>query len=268
MNIEEYMFVADADEKAHGRFSESSVDHICAQMMKIGAVGFNGIFATEFIDQLYSAYVEQYESDRPDVQANEVGDRRRQAVTRLENPFDNNNLLSNSYLTPVLQHLLGDDYILASSVLVTSYPGAKDQHIHRDYPPLFDDYDICNTMPTYAVTLSIPLVLLSPLTGTTRVYPGTHHNNSTDEGPPTLGNSISVLPDYGGCYLFDAQVRHGGTANLSDLFRPILYLVFARSWWRDAYNFGCVHPVNIGASSLAGLSDDTRRLFRFCTPTG
>ena len=43
--------------------------------------------------------------------------------------------------------------------------------------------------------------------------------------------------DAGSAILFDYRTFHQGGANRSDRPRPILYFVYARSWYRDVHNW-------------------------------
>jgi hypothetical protein len=43
--------------------------------------------------------------------------------------------------------------------------------------------------------------------------------------------------EMGGAYFMDYRLLHHGTANRGAAARPILYLVYSRSWWIDSGNY-------------------------------
>jgi ectoine hydroxylase-related dioxygenase (phytanoyl-CoA dioxygenase family) len=86
------------------------------------------------------------------------------------------------------------------------------------------------------LTLGVPLVDLTPETGTTAMYPGTHRAlMRPDEVAPD--DAAHPLIPLGGAYLMDYRLIHGGTPNASPRARPLLYLVYARPWWLDVTNY-------------------------------
>lgn len=54
---------------------------------------------------------------------------------------------------------------------VTSLPAAADQSVHLDMPPLFDLEPLGGGLPSYYVTLVLPLVDLNAMNGTTAYFP-------------------------------------------------------------------------------------------------
>ena len=51
------------------------------------------------------------------------------------------------------------------------------------------------------------------------------------------GAHVRLEADAGSAILFDYRTFHAGGANRSDRPRPILYFVYARSWYRDVHNW-------------------------------
>jgi len=134
---------------------------------------------------------------------------------------------------------------------VTALPGAEDQPIHLDHPPLFEAAPhLTNSIPPYAVTMVVPLVDIDEQTGTTAIWEGSHKKsddqNSEDRfrllsrlmQEPDYSMAARPLPRQGDVYLMDYRVIHGGLANRSQIDRPILYVVYSRPWFRDGFNFG------------------------------
>jgi Ser/Thr protein kinase RdoA (MazF antagonist) len=125
--------------------------------------------------------------------------------------------------------------VLGSFGAVVALPGAERQHIHRDHPPLFENPDLDAQVPSFAVTVVIPLVDLTIATGSTRVWKGSHRQYHSEDLRPEL--SCVPLAKRGSCYLMDYQLLHGGMPNKSNQIRPILYLNYYRSWFQEAVNY-------------------------------
>jgi hypothetical protein len=67
--------------------------------------------------------------------------------------------------------------------------------------------------------------------------------------------------DFGGAYAFDYRVFHGGTENETRDPRPLLMMVFTRTWFRDP-NLDDVFPsVVISPRALAKVPERHRSLF-------
>ena len=92
----------------------------------------------------------------------------------LEGPFNNPEIYANQLLLPLFERLLGNDFILQSYGAVISLPGADLQRLHKDTGSLFEDSELVSRLPSYAITLGIPLIEMNGINGTTRVIPGSH----------------------------------------------------------------------------------------------
>ena len=113
-------------------------------------------------------------------------------------------------------------------------------------------------MPTFAITMIVPLVDLNETNGTTRVYPG-----SRMAPIPTAKTMAHCDPvaSRGACLLMDYRLFHGGTPNRSSAVRPILYNVYYRPRFRDCVNFGKQPPLETDAETYGEIPDAYRPLF-------
>ncbi|MGB3308814.1 MAG: phosphotransferase [Nodosilinea sp.] len=205
---------------------------------KNGVLLINNLFAKELIGQLHQAFVARYSSyfkDQEYADALKVGDKRQMLTVDFQAPFSHPHLYGNPLLLSLMQGLLGTNFVLGSFGAVISLPGAEGQHIHRDHPPLFEDEAFSSALPSFAITLVVPLIDLTPETGSTRVWKGSHRV----AGDQALALADSAVPFMasGSCYLMDYQLLHGGTPNVSNLVRPILYIIYYRSWFQEAVNY-------------------------------
>jgi ectoine hydroxylase-related dioxygenase (phytanoyl-CoA dioxygenase family) len=211
------------------------------------------------IDAMHDAFTERYHeflgADRRD-DTLEVGTGRSMVTVRLEPPFASPAVYASPVLLPVVAALMGRAQLFAFGCVV-SRPGAPDQHVHRDNPGLFGDPAIDTRLPTYAVSVLIPLVDMDEETGTTRLWPGTHR---VPDVPP---NQLPVDPIIrrGDALLADYRLVHGGTANRSQRPRPLLYNVYARPWFTDRSNYEKQRPLVIDRAELERIPPEHGDLF-------
>lgn len=187
----------------------------------------------------------------------EVGKGRFEIVMRLTGAFDTR-AFANPLLLRFLIPLMGQAMRLSGVSTVTSYPGADMQRMHRDSGQLFPEYSVGPNLPTYAINVTVPLIDVDATTGPTGVWPGTHR--LTDDKLPTL-DSIHTIPfQCGDAVLIDYRTLHAGLLNASQTVRPILYMVYARSWFFDDLNHPQRSPLDIPMENFLALSDDIRPL--------
>jgi len=236
-------------------------DEIVRRFVGAGVMIFDGVFPADMVAGLHDAYgaaYADYHQDRDFADALAVGDKRTMITIAVAGPFNNPDLYANPIVFPLIQRLLGDDVILGSFVSVTSLPGSPDQKAHLDMPLLFEAERVSPELPSYSLTLVIPLVDMNGENGTTAFFPGSHKVIADD--PPDF---LPVAPDVpvGSVLLFDARVWHGGTPNRSGAPRPVLYNTYQRSWFRDTVNFLSQSPLDISADDLARVPEAYRYLF-------
>jgi len=87
-------------------------------------------------------------------------------------------------------------------------------------------------LPPHCINIFIPLVDLSVENGPTEFSPGTHFINRFDEDKI----KFPMCANAGDAVLFDYRVKHRGMANLSPNDRLVLYMNYARPFYRDAVN--------------------------------
>lgn len=234
------------------------VDQSAAERLdKDGFVILEHVFERSFIDSLRAEYERQYPDVATAPDAYSVGERRIQVSMQLKGPFLSADLYANPALLGLVEQALGADFTIDNFSLVTALPGAADQHLHTDHPDLFPDHIFSRAViRPYALSIAIPLVDLSPETGTTKLFPGSHNRywNENDFVLPYLSR--------GSCYVVDYRLSHRGTANHGISERPIIYLVFARPWFTDTVNYGNNVRINITREDLKLIAGEHRPLFR------
>ena len=229
-----------------------------------GTLQIDNLFSKDLVDGIHDSFRQDYSSyfqDRDYADSLKVGDRRRMITLELKNQYNEPQLYGNVYLMNLMRNLLGKDFILGSYGVVIALPGAEHQHIHRDHPALFPENEAINlNLPSFCITAVIPLTELTPETGSTRVWKGSHRYLDSRDLPETE-SAVPYMPT-GSCYLMDYQLYHGGTPNISkDIVRPILYVIYYRSWFREAVNYDRQSRLIISPEEYAKVPDIYRFLF-------
>ncbi len=238
------------------------VVHGATALRKHGCLLLHGVFSPEFIATLRDTALARNEplqrAQNPH-ETGEVGNRRFMRPLDLAGPFVSPDLLANPFAFPILRAVVGEELVLGVCGTVTSLPGATEQHIHRDCPPLFNK--VVNRMvPAHAVNLFVPLVEFNASTGTTRLFPGTHID--TDTAPADAAFIDPVIP-VGSCLLVDGRLYHQGRPNRSDLERPLLFFIFQQPWFKDYKNHPRLPCLRISDAEYARLPEEHRRLLEW-----
>jgi len=233
-----------------------------------GALWLENVFSKSTIEELRIAYEKKYLNlSKKELRKRDaaVGDQRFMITVDVKGAFNQPELFANEAISPILHGLLSDTMRIASFGSVVALPDADDQAIHLDHPPLFGVDD--DRLPVYALTMVVPLIDLTPETGSTAIWEGSHKKSGSRNqlvdlmNDPTWDGSVHPLPKLGDVYLMDYRVIHGGMANNCDQPRPILYLVYGRPWFQDAYNFSDQPPVKFAKGEFKKVPVTHRSLF-------
>jgi len=226
-----------------------------------GYVVFDRIFDPALIDALRAEYLRQFPDVASSPERYDVGHRRLQVPVQMTGPYLSPALYANDMLLELAREALGPNYLLDSIAVVTALPGARDQQLHLDHTDLFPGNAMVRAlMGPYGITVAIPLVDLTPETGTTKLFPRSHRKD--------LHEDEFELPyiERGQCYAMDYRLWHRGTENRSSHERPVIYLVYARPWFTDITNYGAASRLRIEAGDLAAVPERYRMLFRRLAP--
>ncbi len=236
-----------------------------------GTLWLSGCFDQKLIENVAATCRKKYLNlDKKELRKRDaiVGNRRYMITVNIKKPFNNPGLYANPILLTLLHELLSSHCRIASFGVVVALPGADEQPIHLDHPPLFEDETVSDGLPAYAITVVIPLVNMIPEMGATAIWPGSHRAKDRLETLQRLmqeadfSNAHHPLTTLGDAYLMDYRLIHAGRANDSDQVRPILYSVYSRPWFRDGFNFGSQPAVQIGKKQLARVPPEHQGLFR------
>lgn len=256
--------------------SARTLSRVQSGMTRDGAVAFGGLFPRPLLEKLRREVLRRHESGelRERGLVRDIGGRYA-ALLPFEGPFLSPAFYANPKLLDLVGSLLGTDWRIGSLETVIALPGSSRQHQHIDGPIRFDreirgkkrgyQGDLSD-LPPYAVTLCVPLCDIEEETGPTAIWPGSHRT-ALRAKPPGLREIARKFPEVrmtgklGRSFIFDYRVFHGGTPNMTPEPRPILMLVFTRSWFRDP-NLADVHPrLIISKRNLARIPERHRHLF-------
>ena len=213
-----------------------------------GFLAIRGGFDPDLIGTLRDAFLARIAAaghEDPGAQLGmQVGKSRRMVTVPIEGAFANPDLYANPLVLELMRSLLGMNMILSALTCITAFPGAGDQHFHRDHVDLFHEPEVENRMiPPYAVKIHIPLIDLDETTGSTAVVLCSHFRDT----PPEKGESVPCYPKVGDLYVTDYRLWHHGTPNRSDQVRPILNIVYNRPWFVDVNNYNAQPNLDFGA---------------------
>jgi hypothetical protein len=256
-------------ERAAGALLPATANAAYAAMRNGGCVLLRGVFPVTVIDGLYREFLAHYGAmDARQMAAQaakplpnpflEVGDKRFEIVPRMRGAFGDLDVFANALLRRFLMPLLGSDMRLSGFTIVVSHPGATLQHPHRDHAHLFTEPGIGKSLPVYAVNVSVPLIDVDMQVGPTGIWPGTHLWPG-EELPPT--ETVTAVPfQRGDCILIDYRTLHTGMPNRSTRVRPILYLVYTRTWFFDEVNHAGRAALDLPMDKFLSLPETVRPL--------
>lgn len=248
--------------------TEDTIQCAVDQFDQHGCLWVENAFGKPLIEKLWTVYQKKYlRLSKAQLRKRDasVGDRRFMITVDIKGRFNRPEVYANEALLPILNRLLSPAMRIASFGSVVANSGAADQSVHLDHPPLFAAAD---RMPAYALTMVIPLIDLTQATGTTAIWEGSHWGDDRFDRlqalvqRPDYSDASFPMADRGDVYLMDYRVIHGGTANVSPIDRPVLYIVYSRPWFRDGFNFKSQRPVSISKQQRKKVPPQLRHLFQ------
>ena len=235
------------------QLSGASASTAASILNKYGVVLLRRALETEVVDECETAVMTTFDQCRTELKARKL---------RLTDPFAFAEIAHRSKLRfdmqlgasatalpaavtkkapwkPVLERLLGDDYIEQFQGCVIAEPGAADQQPHMDGGHLYQSthsYEQAQN-PCHCLNVFVPLVDVTDENGPTEFWPGSHVLSQARAAYNGQMPSVRLAGNKGDAIIFDYRVVHRGAGNSADARRPVLYLTSSRSWFRDAANF-------------------------------
>lgn len=245
--------ISDAERTA-GAMSPSNLETAKDLFAKNGYIRVQNLFSAAQMAAFDAQYRDRY---RNFLTATNKQDKRPLFTVDIEDTFAQRDVISNPILLPFLEYFLGKDFILAAMSAVASFPGAPDQHLHRDATMLFGPDNTADyALQVYSITMLVPLIDFTKETGCTRVWPGSHKIAGRESGLAV--GSLDPEVHVGSVLISDGRVLHRGAANRSNRLRPLFYTTFHRSWYRDFYGYTQRPPFLISDRNFAALPEDMK----------
>lgn len=242
-------------ERAAGRLTEDTLARACSLFSEHGYLRVENLFTPAQMQVFDAEYRARY---RNFLTMTNKKDKRPLFTVSIRGPFADALVIANPLLLPFFGHFLGEDYILQAMSAVASFPGAPDQRLHRDATPLFGKENRADKdLPTYSMTMLVPLIDFTRETGCTRVWPGSHRIAGHEEGLAV--GSLDPEVKTGSVLITDGRVLHRGAANRSDRLRPLFYCTFHRNWYRDFWGYENRPPIQLSDRDFKALAPEARK---------
>jgi len=253
-------------ERDSGLFPAEKLSAAIQLFEKQGFLRLVNVFTPEYMQHINKYYGQRYKSF---LNGTSQHDLRPLFTVDVEGPFNDEVFYANPHVYSFVSSFLGDKCILGALSSVASYPGAPDQHLHRDTQAIFgigpDDYTIDKEVPVYAMTVLIPLVDCTLETGCTKVWPRSHFTSNDSEALKI--DSLDPEVFVGSVLITNSKLLHRGGANLSDRLRPLVYMTYHRSWFRDFYGYESRPPVNVTNFEYRKIPDNHKHMFSWTRNT-
>lgn len=226
--------------KGGSRLPSGALKKVKAGMARDGVVAFENLFPMPLLERIRAHVLRRHESGvlRRKGLIRDIGGRYA-ALLPFEGPFLEKAFYGNPAVLAMMRELLGKSFCLGSLETVISLPGSSRQHQHIDGPVRFDGYkgDLSD-LPPYAVTLCVPLCDVDEENGPTAIWLGSHREALSARPPGERAVARKYREEhmagpFGRAFAFDFRVFHGGMPNYTPEPRPLLIMVFVRSWFRD-----------------------------------
>jgi tetratricopeptide (TPR) repeat protein len=230
---------------------------------KHGCLLIENAFSPELLNRMEEQFVQRYQhffEDKRHDSALRVGDKRFMITVAMEGLFRSPEVFSPTMVMPIIERILGKKCILGSFTSVTSLPKSEDMKMHKDHPLLFDGKEFSEQLPSFGVTMLVPLLGITEELGTTRVVKGSHRVSSKESRD--MEHQDPYGPQ-GACLLMDYRLSHQGLANRSDRVRPVMSLVYSRPWFRDHVNYNKQQPLLLSDAEFEQIPDEHKSLLEW-----
>ncbi|WP_054026058.1 phytanoyl-CoA dioxygenase family protein [Bacillus sp. FJAT-28004] len=256
-------------ERATKQLSPETLEIAVEQVLTNGYVLFDKVLSEEKIahikqsfDPLFDEFIER--------KGYNTGTNRAQMFLPFMQPYIDEDVISNSIATAVLDKILGEGNRCTYLASDTPMPGSDYQNVHCDIMPLFPDLSI--PLPIFSLVVNIPLVDVTEENGPLEVWPGGTHLNPDRANHDTLDGSVNphlnivraaeymhsekVFMSAGSIVIRDIRMWHRGTPNRSNDRRTNLAMIFGKSW------YGGGSYIQIPQETYDGLPPKAKDAFR------
>lgn len=229
------------------------------KLMRVnGYVIFESVLPEDLIENLYRDHQQVFDKylENPDPT---FGKNHYRTYLPFRPPFCDERVIANTLVIPILNDLLGKDFVCHYLASNTCISGSEYQPPHADTHQLFPGSDI--KPPAYHVVVNIPLVDVTEENGAMEIWGGGTHLNTfgveeIEALAPFMPSQRATMPA-GSIMVRDGRMWHRGTENQSADPRPMLAMVYTRPWV-DAG----ARRIGIPQTIFDTLSDRARAIFK------
>ncbi|MCP1381196.1 phytanoyl-CoA dioxygenase family protein [Runella salmonicolor] len=253
-----------SDEFETKQIEVAHLEEVLKDFRRDGYVIFKDIFPKEYVNSLYSDFINTYGhyfSEENDKNVIKVGNKRIQVSVEVKGAFNSPNLYANPFVLNFLRSIFNNCFIISDLTCVSSLPGAKKMRIHRD-GAIFEGLALAPLLPAHAIGLLIPLIPFTRLNGPTRYWPGSHRINQSLADFEENLNFIEPEIDTGSCILMDHRLVHSGNPNRSEQIRPLLYCNYSLPWYFDYINFKHEAHLKVEDTNFEKIPEEYKPFFQ------
>jgi Phytanoyl-CoA dioxygenase (PhyH) len=246
-----------ADELQKQQLHPATLELAVQQIRNNGVFTFESVLPPDLIAAMQAAYTPIYEKfiQNP---GQTFGKNHYRVYLPFTEPFNDLRVICSPFVMPIMEALLGADFVCHYFATNTCAPGSELQPVHSDYRILFPEADVA--VPPFMLVLNIPLVDVTTENGPVQYFPGgTHRLNipfgSIDPIAAQMHSEYATMPA-GSIMLRDGQMWHRGTTNRSHAPRPQIAIVYSRPW----VDMGT--HIAIPRATYDALPENARHIFR------
>jgi hypothetical protein len=249
------------EELRNNQLSPETVEYAVEQIRVNGYIVFESVIPLDLIDVLRTEYMQMFQRLLQDP-GKTFGVEHYGMSVPFAPPFSDERVIANPLVIPILEQLLGTDFVNHNLLSNTCMPGSGYQDTHSDVPALYPELPNLY-LPPYMIVLNIPLVAMTEENGATEIWPGgTHYMTLPNDRIATLKqNMLSMRTEMpaGSIMMRDARMWHNGTPNRSDKPRQMLAMTYQRPWFGGR---GGTKRIGIPKETYDGLSARAKQIYR------
>lgn len=224
----------------------SALGRAVERLHECGVVYLDNLFERHFVDTLrefYDNFVKT--SQAKDFRYPCQGEGRIEHMMPFSPPFNTSHTapFGDRRLREIISKFLGPPFKLELMTVINSRPGSGNQRWHQGWRYLFHEAE---RLPPYAVVVTVPLDDVTIDMGGTQFCPRKkmrfYHGWRCDD------EYVQAATTKGTVVVFDYKTLHRGPGNLGRRDRPMISMVFSKSFF-----FNTEAYVNRGISNLASL---------------
>lgn len=224
-------------------------------------------FSAEKTDQLFSAFKMLLDHFRETNESNR-GKNRYNLALPPQSPFIDEDVIVGNPAYDVLQRVLGDDLAVSFLAADTPLEGSDYQNAHADGRMLFPKLGI--SLPAYCLVMNILLVDFTKENGPLEIWPNGSH--LFDGSEAMIGTEHrapeQVIAPAGSLLVRDHRMWHRGSPNRTPDMRPMMAVVYSKSWYRFGEAEVGTLPVHLSEEQYLGWTDEMQKVFRFANVDG